>query len=758
MSSINGNVANGNGAPPKPAAVAALSGQGQGSAPGLHNMGDVQAALLSVPGTPGSRSGTGTPVPHGHGHHHAARLPNTSGYTDTVFDGKSEQAAAVQQRLRAKGFLPAELVDAEVAWFYQNLGISDTYFANESVETIGDHIMALFGAKILAYTRHSAALDIDLEKEDDTGAGAVYIHSSQAGKSRASGPQWERKIDEKYLNKSSASTQAYRLETYRSAGSVSAQSKQQLRCYFLSRCRFVQPIPSPADAAYGRIEAVSDESFLAKASENTIAMYQEVMDEVLRRQGPVIDLFEVEGTREHRVVIGYKMGTTQNFFSAFSDLYHFYGLFSSRKYVEQFSNGVTIISVYLNPLPGVGAQRYPPIEHSIHQVIKEASLIYVLPDNPFFQGGVASDDLPAAASASSSNKPAQAPAAAPAAAQPGHAVQEATYAYVGWLFAQHFCNRLGAAYQALRGVLNEAEPEQAAILNEIKTRLREETFTRQSIQDVIDSHPEIIRLLYVHFANVHYPGGSSGGADDELVPTLSYQRLVKEEVLSDAQMYDRIRKAASNTHELQVLEALLFFNKAVLKTNFYTPTKVALAFRLHPAFLPEAEYPVKPYGIFFVVGADFRGFHVRFKDVARGGIRIVRSRNRETYSINQRTLFDENYALASTQHLKNKDIPRVGLKAPSSRRSTRTRGCASRSTSTRSSTCSSRARRPASRRRSSTCSARRRSSSSARTRARPTAWTGARSTRASAAPPGGSPSPRARPPRRSAASRTTSGA
>lgn len=66
--------------------------------------------------------------------------------------------------------------------------------------------------------------------------------------------------------------------------------------------------------------------------------------------------------------------------------------------------------------------------------------------------------------------------------------------------------------------------------------------------------------------------------------------------------------------------------------------------------------------MFFIVGAEFRGFHIRFRDVARGGIRIVRSRNKETYSINQRQLFDENYALAATQSLKNKDIPEGGAK------------------------------------------------------------------------------------------------
>ena len=72
--------------------------------------------------------------------------------------------------------------------------------------------------------------------------------------------------------------------------------------------------------------------------------------------------------------------------------------------MEQFSNGFTIISLYLNPLPlGTGPKGVPPIEHSILQVMKEASLLYCLPDNPFFfnreeGGGV------------------------------GHAVQEATYA------------------------------------------------------------------------------------------------------------------------------------------------------------------------------------------------------------------------------------------------------------------------------------------------------------------------------------------
>ena len=82
-------------------------------------------------------------------------------------------------------------------------------------------------------------------------------------------------------------------------------------------------------------------------------------------------------------------------------------------------------------------------------------MLYCLPDKPFFgrnpaaSGGVC-----------------------------GHAVQETTYAYACWIFAQHFCNRLGPAYLALCGLIDETNATHAEVLNNIKRRFREETFTR----------------------------------------------------------------------------------------------------------------------------------------------------------------------------------------------------------------------------------------------------------------------------------------
>jgi glutamate dehydrogenase len=62
------------------------------------------------------------------------------------------------------------------------------------------------------------------------------------------------------------------------------------------------------------IRSVSDRVFLERASENTLEIYQKVMWNVEGRYGPVIELFEVEGTSERRLVLGYKMGTTRHIF------------------------------------------------------------------------------------------------------------------------------------------------------------------------------------------------------------------------------------------------------------------------------------------------------------------------------------------------------------------------------------------------------------------------------------------------------------
>jgi len=199
------------------------------------------------------------------------------------------------------------------------------------------------------------------------------------------------------------------------------------------------------------------------------------------------------------------------------------------------------------------------------------------------------------------------------------------------------------------------------VLDKIKKRLREDTFTREYILDIMMQYPQLIKLCYVNFAVAHHIN-TQKIKKKSLRPTLSYQRLQEDPVLTEDELLEKVKQTVSNNHEYMVFENMLVFNRCVLKTNFFQPTKVALSFRLKANFLPEIEYPTPLFGMFFVIGSEFRGFHLRFSDVARGGIRIVKSLNREAFMINCKMLFDENYNLANTQQRKNKDIPEGGSK------------------------------------------------------------------------------------------------
>jgi glutamate dehydrogenase len=104
-------------------------------------------------------------------------------------------------------------------------------------------------------------------------------------------------------------------------------------------------------------------------------------------------------------------------------------------------------------------------------------------------------------------------------------------------------------------------------------------------------------------------------------------------------------------------------NRAISKSNIYTlHAKQALAIRINGDFFSCMDLPRLPFAVFFVLGPVFQGFHVRFADVSRGGIRLIISRDETMYNKSRLTQFDETFNLAFTQNLKNKDIPEFGSK------------------------------------------------------------------------------------------------
>lgn len=556
---------------------------------------------------------------HTNGNGHRVLRSATVGYIAPVFQGRDEQMQQVKDKIRSHGLIPESLVDEQLKWFYNELGIDDVYFQLENVDVIATHITSLYAAKVASFAREDKREEIRLDME--SADHAIYIDTSEPGRPAIGGPMYETRLEAKYLDARDSDNKRYRVETFRSPGTVG--NKASLRCYFVYQCLFVDPRADPKET---RLEVISDRMFLAKATKNTKQIYQEIIELAVNRTGPVIEVFDIENSQEKRLVVAFRSRTARGMFSALSDLYHSYGVTSSRKYVEQFSNGITVMSIYLKPAANLEG-KYPPIEQSIHQITKEISLLYCLPHHKLHSLFAAGELT----------------------------VQEATYGHCAWVFVQHFLNRLGSEFLSLSEILDANNNTHAIILSKLKRRLRTQTFTPDYVLEIIGSHPNLIRALYASFASVHLSVGP-GFEKETIDPT------PVNEVLSDDKLKDKISKEVQNEHEELVMTAFRIFNNAILKTNFFTPTKVALSFRLDPSFLPESEYPRRLYGMFLVISSEARGFHLRFKDVSRGGIRIVKSRTKEAYGINAQGLFEENYGLASTQQRKNKDIPEGGSK------------------------------------------------------------------------------------------------
>lgn len=135
---------------------------------------------------------------------------------------------------------------------------------------------------------------------------------------------------------------------------------------------------------------------------------------------------------------------------------------------------------------------------------------------------------------------------------------------------------------------------------------------------------------------------------------------------ANADLIATIKKSVStviNNIDQEIFLLSVKFNQNVLKSNVYcNNSKQALALRIQGDFFNHMDLPRVPFAVFMVVSPAFQGLHIRFDDVARGGIRLIVSRDNATYSKSKMTQFEETFGLAFTQSLKNKDIPEGGSK------------------------------------------------------------------------------------------------
>jgi glutamate dehydrogenase len=183
-------------------------------------------------------------------------------------------------------------------------------------------------------------------------------------------------------------------------------------------------------------------------------------------------------------------------------------------------------------------------------------------------------------------------------------------------------------------------------------------YSHENVEEAFCRHPELSHLFMELFNAKFHPHTHN----------MDKYRDLKEQLITTItkldtghELYDRRRK--------EIFRQALNLIGYCLKTNYYRNNKSAFSFRFDPKYLVnlpfdyKEKFPEIPYGIFFIQGMHFMSFHVRFKDIARGGLRTVIPKKAEQYLIERNNIFLEGYNLAYTQQKKNKDIPEGGSKA-----------------------------------------------------------------------------------------------
>jgi glutamate dehydrogenase len=188
---------------------------------------------------------------------------------------------------------------------------------------------------------------------------------------------------------------------------------------------------------------------------------------------------------------------------------------------------------------------------------------------------------------------------------------------------------------------------------------RPDTFDLEGIMRAFHNHPDIslklVSLFHVRF-------------DPEVADRDVLYADTLEQTVRAVEEYDTGRRFLDGFRRT-IFRCAVTFIRHCLKTNFFVAEKHALAFRLDPAYLDDlseeftTDLPKdRPFRITFFVGRNGSGYHIGFSDIARGGWRTLITQGRDDYITSANTMFRENYVLAHTQHLKNKDIYEGGSK------------------------------------------------------------------------------------------------
>jgi glutamate dehydrogenase len=576
----------------------------------------------------------------------------------------SEQMDAVLGLVVRDGIFSLRTVQAEVRHFYSTLGMHSAYFEHFTEQQISRHIQCLLAAKQVSMTRGERSLQFGIE-DAESGFFLATLNPSPCHREAA-------RLCTKYLTDTLEQGLAYSVTFMASSGSAfGRKGTDKLGIYIVDRHSWdvkekddvfkfskmassVDGTPAtpmtpqkwgstkgsildPAEEKRRNVHDVdnaymdlSDETDLRKIATRQFMEKREIFPEALVIFQRLIDTATAARSMATEVHPNpsphaggfvvffaiYEMGgkDSRPMLADLQDLLWHMNLQPRRFYVDVFANGVQTYALFFPDAK----------EESLHELQRAAWYIQ--------------HTKRTVGSSLRLWKEVQCGVLTP---------EASIYMRLGIKFCFAFFPReqYMPQYSELQGMLHE--PESKRKLDEMYIQSVREIITNNRIYDIVCKYIAFAPRFYADFKRI---------ASGEAEPFWN-EELAKE-----------IEELVHDPLCATVLRMFLRLNHSVLMTNFFRSDQPpsAIAVRLNPQVVldgrPKTLYPETPFGIYLIMGRNFHGFHCRFREIARGGVRVVRSRDQQAYNKNDCAAFEECYNLAYTQQLKNKDIPEGGAK------------------------------------------------------------------------------------------------
>lgn len=541
---------------------------------------------------------------------------NTSNISALSFIQHHKEVPLETQRdvyfnLVTAGVFTPQRAFVEVDYFFK-MGIAPVYFKRFNPKVIANHIQAYIASKQFS-TAAANPDDMWLAIENNV----RFMGGLPPEQSLHMVPYEARKIVAVERNitrriKKIPANKAYSLEMCVSSEPLAPGSSKKMALYTLQTHSYATP-DNFGKEDLTDLKDISSEHFLREKPQLILERYQDIINDAAANLSPIakvypeyrdgtIPLMFAFRTRDHA-------GPTTDYMLNLTQLLQANNLQPARKFIETFANNIIVFSLYIKPSSATQGQ--------ISNLMKQFSMLHLVPQSEvltprFLDGSISAEEY--------------------------------TYLSATAKLLFYVISSRPDEYDTLSKLFKDDMLNLGRLRN-LYTSIRREAVSHSRIMRTFLKYPDLVHKVYEDF---------------EVRQTTN--QITEGVIGPNVELETEIHRKVTGNMESQIFNALLNFNRSVPKTNFYRPHKSAISFRLDPSFFGYMDLPRLPFGVFFVMGAEFQGFHVRFADVSRGGIRLINSRDEQAYAKNVATQFQETFNLAFTQNLKNKDIPEFGSK------------------------------------------------------------------------------------------------